>query len=235
MADALQHGYSAASDLFIEMEAAQYTKTGQGACGPSRGALRRARQRRQGERARDDDDLDGDQVPRVECPDARGGRDHHGLAPDLRGPQDRLRDVFALRLPPRRKGEDKRDGQPRLHPPQGHRGDRAAQGRADRIFALARPRGEEMRGRLPRGRPHHHVLGRRNAVGAWREEGHEVRLAALGRPQVRAGEDRLRPRHLCARLKRRDRARGAFPHAWRLQGRTTRTTPGRRRSASTTS
>ena len=33
MADALQHGYSAASDLFIEMEAAQYTKTGQGACG----------------------------------------------------------------------------------------------------------------------------------------------------------------------------------------------------------
>ena len=33
MADALQHGYAAASDLFIEMEAAQYTKTGQGACG----------------------------------------------------------------------------------------------------------------------------------------------------------------------------------------------------------
>ena len=33
MADALQRGYSAASDLFIEMEAAQYTKTGQAACG----------------------------------------------------------------------------------------------------------------------------------------------------------------------------------------------------------
>ena len=33
MADALQQSYGAASDLFIEMEAAQYTKTGQGACG----------------------------------------------------------------------------------------------------------------------------------------------------------------------------------------------------------
>ena len=33
MADTPTHGYGGAGDLFIEMEAAQYTKTGQGACG----------------------------------------------------------------------------------------------------------------------------------------------------------------------------------------------------------
>ena len=193
-----------ADDLFIEMEAAQYTKTGQGACGDDVRFMTVEKENRHlvalsdglGSGVKANVLATMTTSMAIKFLDAGGRRDHHGLPARLRGEEDRLRHVLALRLPPRRQGSDQRDGESRLHPPARHGGGRAAQGRADRLVALARPRGAQVRGRLPVRRPHHPLLGRRDAVRTRRAEGHEVRLAAFGRAQLRAREDRRRSRHL---------------------------------------